>query len=90
MVKACSLEHDLTVLPQGENTEIGEKGINLSGLSVIPDIYRMYSFLYVQGGQKVYKNMIYELIYNNLLKTSEGSGLSSACCILAVRHCTSG
>ena len=34
MVRACNLEHDLTVLPQGENTEIGEKGINLSGLSV--------------------------------------------------------
>ena len=44
MVKACSLEHDLTVLPQGENTEIGEKGINLSGLSVIPDIFSIFTF----------------------------------------------
>ena len=42
MVKACSLDHDLTILPQRENTEIGEKGINLSGLSVIPDIYRLF------------------------------------------------
>ena len=39
MVQACSLDHDLTVLPQGEKTEIGEKGINLSGLFVVPDIY---------------------------------------------------
>ncbi|KAF8884414.1 multidrug resistance-associated ABC transporter [Gymnopilus junonius] len=31
VVQACSLEHDLEILPQGENTEIGEKGINLSG-----------------------------------------------------------
>lgn len=31
IVKACSLEHDLELLPDGENTEIGEKGINLSG-----------------------------------------------------------
>lgn len=37
VVKACSLEHDLDVLPQGDATEIGEKGINLSG---------MYSFSY--------------------------------------------
>ncbi|KAF9500249.1 multidrug resistance-associated ABC transporter [Pleurotus eryngii] len=31
VIKACSLEHDIAVLPQGEETEIGEKGINLSG-----------------------------------------------------------
>lgn len=32
VVRACSLEHDLEVLPNGELTEIGEKGINLSGM----------------------------------------------------------
>ncbi|KAF8960708.1 ATP-dependent bile acid permease [Flammula alnicola] len=31
VIHACSLEHDLSILPHGENTEIGEKGINLSG-----------------------------------------------------------
>ena len=31
VIQACSLEHDLEVLPNGEDTEIGEKGINLSG-----------------------------------------------------------
>jgi len=31
IVKACCLEPDLRMLPQGEHTEIGEKGINLSG-----------------------------------------------------------
>jgi len=30
---ACSLEHDLEMLPYGEDTEVGEKGINLSGAS---------------------------------------------------------
>ena len=30
-MRACSLEHDLEMLPHGENTEIGERGINLSG-----------------------------------------------------------
>ena len=31
VISACSLDHDLEVLPHGEDTEIGEKGINLSG-----------------------------------------------------------
>lgn len=34
IVRACSLEHDLEMLPYGEETEIGEKGINLSGASL--------------------------------------------------------
>ena len=33
IVHACSLVHDLEMLPNGEQTEIGEKGINLSGMS---------------------------------------------------------
>lgn len=31
IIEACCLEHDLEMLPQGRDTEIGEKGINLSG-----------------------------------------------------------
>ncbi|KAJ7284398.1 multidrug resistance-associated ABC transporter [Mycena rebaudengoi] len=31
IIRACSLEHDLEMLPHGEATEIGERGINLSG-----------------------------------------------------------
>uniref|UniRef100_A0A8H8CI96 Multidrug resistance-associated ABC transporter n=1 Tax=Psilocybe cubensis TaxID=181762 RepID=A0A8H8CI96_PSICU len=31
VIRACSLEHDLQILPHGERTEIGEKGITLSG-----------------------------------------------------------
>ncbi|KAJ3214883.1 Multidrug resistance-associated protein 1 [Dinochytrium kinnereticum] len=30
-IKSCALERDLTVLPAGDDTEIGERGINLSG-----------------------------------------------------------
>ncbi|KAH6879589.1 cadmium ion transporter [Coprinopsis sp. MPI-PUGE-AT-0042] len=31
VVRSCSLQHDIDILPFGEQTEIGEKGINLSG-----------------------------------------------------------
>ena len=30
-VLACQLEDDLKILTAGDNTEIGERGINLSG-----------------------------------------------------------
>ena len=30
-VSACALDADLSILPGGDDTEIGEKGINLSG-----------------------------------------------------------
>ena len=30
-ISACQLERDLEILPAGDQTEIGEKGINLSG-----------------------------------------------------------
>jgi ABC-type bacteriocin/lantibiotic exporter with double-glycine peptidase domain len=30
-IKSCQLERDLKILPAGDMTEIGEKGINLSG-----------------------------------------------------------
>lgn len=31
VVRACALEPDLAILPDGEFTEIGERGVNLSG-----------------------------------------------------------
>jgi ABC-type bacteriocin/lantibiotic exporter with double-glycine peptidase domain len=30
-IEACQLQRDLEILPAGDSTEIGEKGINLSG-----------------------------------------------------------
>jgi len=30
-IRSCQLERDLLILPAGDLTEIGEKGLNLSG-----------------------------------------------------------
>lgn len=46
IIRACSLEHDLEVLPQGESTEIGEKGINLSGTFTISTVLKLLSALF--------------------------------------------
>jgi len=35
IIQACSLEHDLEMLPNGEMTEIGEKGINLRCVDIL-------------------------------------------------------
>ena len=42
VIQACSLRHDLDMLPDGQHTEIGEKGINLSGKPLYQFIAEMF------------------------------------------------
>lgn len=53
VVHACSLVHDLEMLPHGDLTEIGEKGINLSGESTSLSSCLNLSDTMRAGGQKV-------------------------------------
>lgn len=55
VVDACALRHDIDVLPYGDMTEIGEKGINLSGEegcgAVVSGWCADLSFVFVVGNQ---------------------------------------
>uniref|UniRef100_A0A0M3IWN3 ABC transporter domain-containing protein n=1 Tax=Ascaris lumbricoides TaxID=6252 RepID=A0A0M3IWN3_ASCLU len=47
VIEACALRPDIAILPQGDSTEIGEKGINLSGgqkarVSLARAVYQNY------------------------------------------------
>lgn len=62
VVEACSLLPDFAVLPAGDLTEIGEKGINLSGGKL-----QMFSNLEIEVFRANYRNF-YAVIYFNLYK----------------------
>ena len=45
VIKACRLEQDLSIFPQGKDTEIGEKGITLSGKDTFFHFIAKFSFI---------------------------------------------
>nr|XP_046250632.1 ATP-binding cassette sub-family C member 8 isoform X1 [Scatophagus argus] len=52
VVEACSLQPDIDILPQGDQTEIGERGINLSGgqkqrISVARALYQKTNLVFL-------------------------------------------
>ena len=54
-MEACALQADLDILPAGDETEIGEKGINLSGgqkqrVSVARTMYSGRDIIILVGG----------------------------------------
>ena len=101
-VEACSLKQDLEVLPGGEETEIGEKGINLSGgqkqrvslaraMYQDADVYILddpLSAVDVHVGRHIFENFIDGAIKNKarLLVTNQLTYLPQADKIVMVKN----
>ena len=77
VVKGCQLTHDLSILPAGDLTEIGEKGINLSGgqkarLSLARAVYKMPDILLLDDPISALdahvRKMIFKKVFCDILK----------------------
>ena len=78
IIKICQLEQDLLIFPHGDQTEIGEKGVNLSGgqkarLAIARAVYNdsdIYIFDDPLSALDAYVGMnLFNQVFNDYLKT---------------------
>ena len=76
VISACALEADIELLPAGDLTEIGERGINLSRgqnqrVNVARAIYSQAQLILLVCQSEVYPicNLSICFLYNNLITT---------------------
>lgn len=77
VIKACQLVDDLLILPSGDNTEIGEKGINLSGgqkarVSLARAVYKIPDIILLDDPISALdahvRKMIFDKVFQGILK----------------------
>jgi len=77
VIEVCELQRDLEILPAGDQTEIGEKGINLSGgqkarLSLARAVYADNDLILMDDPISALdanvKKKIFSRVFNGLLK----------------------
>uniref|UniRef100_A0A1I7U262 ABC transmembrane type-1 domain-containing protein n=1 Tax=Caenorhabditis tropicalis TaxID=1561998 RepID=A0A1I7U262_9PELO len=75
VVDACSLQRDLEILPLGDNTEIGEKGINLSGgqkarISLARAVYQNHDIYLLDDPMSAVDAHVGAELFNNVIGPS--------------------
>ncbi|XP_040570074.1 multidrug resistance-associated protein 1 [Lepeophtheirus salmonis] len=77
IVEACALKSDLDMLPGGDETEIGEKGINLSGgqkqrVSLARAVYSGSDIYLLDDPLSAVDSHVGKHIYDNVISSSSG------------------
>lgn len=86
VIEACALTPDLKVLPAGDQTEIGEKGINLSGgqkqrVSLARAVYNDSDIYFLDDPLSAVDTHVGSYIFKNLIL-----GALKNKCVLFVTH----
>eukprot|EP01155_Anaeramoeba_flamelloides_P009729 Anaeramoba_flamelloidesa198_170.p1 GENE.a198_170~~a198_170.p1 ORF type:complete len:1439 (+),score=398.63 a198_170:113-4429(+) len=73
VIKCCALEQDLNILPAGDLTEIGEKGVNLSGgqkarISLARTVYTDNNILLLDDPLSAVDSHVGKHIFENCIK----------------------
>ncbi|VDM45482.1 unnamed protein product [Toxocara canis] len=72
VIEACALRPDIAILPQGDSTEIGEKGINLSGgqkarVSLARAVYQNYDVYLLDDPLSAVDSHVGKHIFNKVI-----------------------
>jgi len=73
VIKVCALERDLKLMADGDQTEIGERGINLSGgqrqrISLARCVYKMSDVVLLDDPLSAVDQHVGKSIFNNCIK----------------------
>nr|XP_015838864.1 PREDICTED: multidrug resistance-associated protein 4-like isoform X2 [Tribolium castaneum] len=73
VIQVCALEHDLSLLPNGENTLVGERGVMLSGgqrarIGLARAVYRNADLYLLDDSLSAVDNLVATHIFNNCIR----------------------
>eukprot|EP00911_Craspedida_sp_UC1_P000184 UC1_evm1s144 len=91
VVAACQLEHDLELLPDGEFTELGERGVNLSGgqkarISLARAVYSRGQVVLLDDPLSAVDARVGRALFDRCISNNSGSVLSGTTRVLVTHQ----